>query len=389
MLFNIVADMLAILIERAKADGQIEGVIPHLVDGGLSILQYADDTILFMEHDLEKARNLKLILAAFEQLSGLKINFHKSELFCFGEAQDAASIYAELFGCGQGQFPIRYLGIPIHYRRLTMAEWKAVEERLQKRLSSWKGKLLSLGGRLVLINSVLSNMVLYMISFFLLPKGVLQKLDYYRSRFFWQGDSEKKKYRLVKWSVVCKPKDQGGLGIHDLQVKNSALLGKWLFKLLTEDGVWQTLLKRKYIGSKPLSQVLWKPGDSHFWAGLMASKKFFFPYGTFSINDGSQIRFWEDTWLDNVPLRDQYPALYSIVRFKSDTIAKVMATSPPAVSFRRDLLGNRLADWTALQQRLESIQLSSGPDEFRWNLHTNGTFSVDSLYKAILQSDIP
>jgi hypothetical protein len=74
--------------------------------------------------------------------------------------------------------------------------------------------------------------------------------------------------------VVYRPKDQGGLGVHDLEVKNLALLGKWLFKLLTEDGVWQTLLKRKYIGSKALSQVLWKPGDSHFWAGLMASKKF-------------------------------------------------------------------------------------------------------------------
>jgi hypothetical protein len=85
-------------------------VIPHLVDGGLSILQYVDDTILFMDHDLEKARNLKLILAAFEQLSGLKINFHKSELFCFDDAQDDASIYAELFGCGQGQFPIRFWG---------------------------------------------------------------------------------------------------------------------------------------------------------------------------------------------------------------------------------------------------------------------------------------
>jgi hypothetical protein len=91
-------------------------VIPYLVDGGLSILQYANDTILFMEHYLEKARNLKLILAAFEQLSGLKINFHKSELFYFGEAWDSAADYAELFGCGQGQFPIRYLGIPIHYR---------------------------------------------------------------------------------------------------------------------------------------------------------------------------------------------------------------------------------------------------------------------------------
>ena len=73
--------MLATLVERAKLDGQISGVIPHLVEDGLSILQYADDTILFMDHDLDKARNLKLLLCAFEELSGLKINFHKSELF--------------------------------------------------------------------------------------------------------------------------------------------------------------------------------------------------------------------------------------------------------------------------------------------------------------------
>jgi hypothetical protein len=99
-------------------------------------------------------------------------------------------------------------------------------------------------------------MVPHMISFFLLPKGILYKLDYYWSRFFWQGDNEKKKYRLTKWSVVCSPKDQGGLGIHGLEVKNTALLRKWLFKLLIEEGTWQIILKRKYIGQKALSQVL-------------------------------------------------------------------------------------------------------------------------------------
>jgi hypothetical protein len=77
-------------------------VIPHKVDGRLSILQHADGIILFMEHAFEKAPNLKLILAAFKQLLGLKINFHKIKLFYFGEAQDVASQYAELFGCGQG-----------------------------------------------------------------------------------------------------------------------------------------------------------------------------------------------------------------------------------------------------------------------------------------------
>jgi hypothetical protein len=60
-----VADMLAIMIERAKSNGLFEGVIPHLVDGDLSILQYADDIILFMKHDLENAKNLKLILSTF------------------------------------------------------------------------------------------------------------------------------------------------------------------------------------------------------------------------------------------------------------------------------------------------------------------------------------
>jgi hypothetical protein len=169
--------------------------------------------------------------------------------------------------------------------------------------------LLSLGGRLVLINSVLTYMVMYIASFFLLPKGVLHKLDYYRSIFFWQGDSEKKKYRQVKWSVICRPKDQGRLGVHDIEVKNSALQDKWLFKALTKDGVWQTLLKRNYMGTKALSQVIWKPGDSHFCASLMATKNFFFCYGTFSINYGSQICFWEDNWLYNVPLHERYPAL--------------------------------------------------------------------------------
>ena len=52
ILFNIVVDMLAIQIARAKEAGQVEGVIPHLIQDGLSILQYADDTVIFMSHDV-------------------------------------------------------------------------------------------------------------------------------------------------------------------------------------------------------------------------------------------------------------------------------------------------------------------------------------------------
>jgi len=99
ILFNIMVDMLSILIKRAKNDGQIKGVIPHLLEDGLSILQYADDTIIFMDHDLEQAKNMKLLFSVFEQLFGLKINFHKSEIFCYGEAKQYETEYVEMFGC--------------------------------------------------------------------------------------------------------------------------------------------------------------------------------------------------------------------------------------------------------------------------------------------------
>ena len=146
ILYNIVVDMLTILIGRAKDDGQVCGLIPHLVDRGVSILQYADDTIIFMEHDLAKTRNMKLVLCLFGELSGLNINFHKSELFCFGRAKEEQQAYKELFGCELGSLPFTYLGIPIHHRKLTSKEWKSIEDRFEKKLSCWKGKLMSYGG---------------------------------------------------------------------------------------------------------------------------------------------------------------------------------------------------------------------------------------------------
>ncbi|WVZ53334.1 hypothetical protein U9M48_004295 [Paspalum notatum var. saurae] len=168
ILFNIVADMLAIIINRVKNEGQVNGAIPHLVDDGLSILQYAEDTVIFLDHDLEKAKNMKILLCVFEKLS----------------AQECEKAYSELFGCKSRSFPFRYLGLPMHYRKLRNSDWRHVEERFEKRLIGWKGKMLSVGGRLVLINSVLSSLPMFMLSVFAIPKGVLRKLEYLRSRFF-------------------------------------------------------------------------------------------------------------------------------------------------------------------------------------------------------------
>jgi hypothetical protein len=81
--------------------------------------------------------------------------------------------------------------------------------------------------------------------------------------------------------------------------------------------------------------------------------------------------------------------LYNIVRHKGDTIAKVLENFPPNVEFRRSLIGPRQASWQDLLQRLELVQLTQGPDVFRWNLTGNGSFSVSSMYNTLIQPDIP
>jgi hypothetical protein len=55
ILFNIVADMLAMLFARAKEEHQFNGIVPHLIGGCLSILQYADDTMVFLDHNIKQA----------------------------------------------------------------------------------------------------------------------------------------------------------------------------------------------------------------------------------------------------------------------------------------------------------------------------------------------
>ncbi|WVZ87323.1 hypothetical protein U9M48_033978 [Paspalum notatum var. saurae] len=269
-----------------------------------------------------------------------------------------------LFGCKAGNLSINYLGIPIHFRKLRNCDWVKVEEHFEKRLSSWKGKHLSIGGRLTLINT-----------------GSLKSWITSARDSFGRGMKTKGNTDFAKWAILCQPKDQGALNI--------ALLSKWLYKLLTLDGLWQQMLRNKYVGSKPLAQVEWKLGDSHFWSCLMRVKPDFFRFGTFLVKDGSQARFWEDTWLDGTPLKDQYPSLYNIARFKFISIAEAMSASPPNFSWRRQLFGTNLDNWLSLLSRIDGLELSQDQDTFLWNLTPNGRFSVKSHYAALMIRNVP
>jgi hypothetical protein len=73
LLFNIVDDCLTIMMIKPQQNNLITGLIDHLIPNGIVILQYVDDTILCLHDDIEKARNTKLLLYIFEQMSGIKL----------------------------------------------------------------------------------------------------------------------------------------------------------------------------------------------------------------------------------------------------------------------------------------------------------------------------
>jgi hypothetical protein len=110
-------------------------LIPHVIRDGCASLQYEDNTIFLLQGSLEGAHNLKFILCLFEHLSGLKINFYKSEVYCFGNAREPKDLYAQIFTCPNMDLPMKYLGVPIDHKKISKSLWVPIGEEVEKKLS--------------------------------------------------------------------------------------------------------------------------------------------------------------------------------------------------------------------------------------------------------------
>jgi hypothetical protein len=117
LLFNLIVDALGAMLEAAKRMGRIQGVVSHLLDGGLTHLHYAYDKVVMIQDSEENILNLKVILYCFESMSGMKINYHKSEIYVLEGDQQRREVIARQLNCKLGKFPMIYLGVPIHTRK--------------------------------------------------------------------------------------------------------------------------------------------------------------------------------------------------------------------------------------------------------------------------------
>ena len=217
MLFVIVSEAFHVLMNKAKHLGRIKGFSVDNVDQEVSHLQFADDTITFCDTSMTWVIIVKFILKWFEKLSGRQINYGKCEMIGVRMEDINVALLASAFGCKVGKLPSKYLGLPLCIGLPKKCLWDTFVERTQKKLSSWKGRYLSMGGRVVLIKSVLLSILIYFLSCFKCPKSVYRRIEKIQHDFLWNDSVENRKYHLVQWEEVCKPLAHGGLGIRSIE----------------------------------------------------------------------------------------------------------------------------------------------------------------------------
>ncbi|MCH86251.1 ribonuclease H protein [Trifolium medium] len=202
----------------------------------ISHLQYADDTLCIGEASIENLWTLKAMLRGFEMASGLKVNFWKSGLSGVNVNSTFLEMACNFLNCRRGTIPFKYLGLPIGENPKSVTTWEPLVQHLRKRLFSWRNKHISLGGRIVLINAVLNAIPIFYLSFMKMPVKVWKKVVRIQREFLWGGVQGGNKVSWVKWAVVCKPKNKGGLGVRDARIVNLSLLTKWRWRLLLPGG---------------------------------------------------------------------------------------------------------------------------------------------------------
>lgn len=121
--------------------------------------------------------NLRFIWKLYEWAAGLRINMDKSELYYLGPHPHKANSLANILGCKVGTLPFRYLGLPLYNKQLRKEDWAPVIDRIDLRIQGWQTKLLSQGGRLTIVNSILTNLLLFFLSIFKAPQWVLHRVE--------------------------------------------------------------------------------------------------------------------------------------------------------------------------------------------------------------------
>ncbi|KAJ4776087.1 RNA-directed DNA polymerase (reverse transcriptase)-related family protein [Rhynchospora pubera] len=375
-LFILVADVLSVMLLNAGAS--INNALTDRLQQPFYLFQYADDALLFSSAEEQAVQILKQTLLLFSNASGLRINLAKSNLVPLNLEDHMAQTIKDSLQCQLASLPITYLGLPLTSKKPNRTCFQPLLEKLERRLATWKSKLITRAGRLQLISSVLLSIPIYYLSCFSLPKWLIKKIDGLCRRFLWSTPTGG--IPLKNWASVCLPKNLGGLGLKDLVLQNKALLLRWWWRLYTApNSLWFQNMSSIYSRrSQPSPPITWLSSGSFFWKELFNLRLLFQLSTCWEVASGILPSFWYDAWGGE-------PILYL-------TQEDAKPTKPNCSLLQAFPLLNNLLPMPRSLRTLQfvdevtSLNLTDGQDKVFWKWSTDGLYSSKSTYKQLVSA---
>ena len=381
-LFVIAMNFLSLMLKKAAADNKFKYHY-KCKETKLTHLSFADDLLIFIDGSMESVQHVLMVLREFELRSGLKVNMEKTSFFASGLTEQESQLIQATTGMHMGSLPVRYLGVPLDSKKLSLTSAEPLLHQIKAKFSSWSVKTLSFAGRLLLIKTVIAGINTFWCSTFILPKACINRINSLCSVFLWKGDVESRNTARVSWETVVLPKDQGGLGIKDLLTWNKACTLRLLWLLFFRSGsVWVAWFKEVILKGSISNYWTTKPSSSFSWLAnkLLKLKDTVFPLIKLRIQNGLSARFWFDNWSPFGKLYDYLNGSSSRLGISLNATVGSLITNgiwpiPPA----------RSEEQLQLQTYLTTLQLNGEPDYYEWELGvpTASRYSTGETYNYL------
>ncbi|KAJ0589978.1 putative reverse transcriptase zinc-binding domain-containing protein [Helianthus annuus] len=308
---------------------------------------------------------------------------------------------AKNLNCQIGSLPFNFLGIPIGANMKRVKYWKPIVDRFNSKLSSWKVKVLSMAGRIVLAKAVLGALPNYFLSMFVAPKKVIKVLESIRRDFVWGKKNGKCKMRWVAWKKVVKAKGYGGLGVGDIRSANLALLAKWWWKYKDNPrALWAEVIESIHSKRNSTSLMPIKFKLSGTWKDIMGIEKEFEKMGlslnkqlTVNVGNGCKVKFWLDTWVGSGPFKERFPAIYALAKNKnckvSECVKRIGEIQMWDWAWKRGTRSDaERSQHAELTEVLKNISLKENEDIWKWNSRPNEELTVAVIRDAISRTSL-
>ncbi|KAL9676543.1 hypothetical protein QQ045_004757 [Rhodiola kirilowii] len=265
-LFVLCMEWLARRLERAYQVGDVQGIRvsrsgPHVLH-----LLFSDDCILFVRADVDNIMRVKSILKEFEEISGQRINYSKSE-YSVGNnvSPELARCLGSILGMKRVNRIEKYLGLPVCINGQNSSLWNYLEDRMWKRVNGWKEKMLSVAGKETLIKSVVQALPVYALTCFRMPKRIVDRWNIIVTSFWWNSAKEGRFIAWLEKGKLQKVKEEGGLGLKNFQLLNLALIIKQAWRVFSKP---ELLLSKIYKARYSISTELLEAqiGSRPSWA---------------------------------------------------------------------------------------------------------------------------